>query len=93
MWFQDGWCSIYFLAQAKTLKILKHEIITYGINLDESIQVSIIIVAKLPPLWEDYWKEFKQKIDVINLRYLLAYLSVEDNFKILDSEEEETKGK
>lgn len=50
-------------------------------------------LAKLPPLWEDYWKEFKQKIDVINLRYLLAYLSVEDNFKILDSEEEETKGK
>lgn len=64
-----------------------NKIIANGTNFDESLQVSTI-TDKLPPSWKDCRKELKQKTDVMNLCDLV-YLQVEENFRILDHQEEE----
>ena len=48
-----------------------------NMNMDESIVVSSVI-DKLPPLWKDYKKELKHKIEEITLEQLAQHLRVEE---------------
>ncbi|KAK6130973.1 hypothetical protein DH2020_035277 [Rehmannia glutinosa] len=65
------------ISQVQEIHIILHDLVSEGMILSESFQVSSLI-KKLPPSWSDFARGLKHKSEIFSLEELFVALRIED---------------
>ena len=74
--------SFSLMDQIHNLQVIVSKLKDYGVEVSESFQVGAII-AKLPPLWNDYQKKLLHTSETLTLSSVLKHLRIEEGARIL----------
>lgn len=78
--------------QIHNLQVIVSKLKDYGVEVSESFQVGAII-AKLPPMWNDYQKKLLHTSETLTLSSVLNHLRIEEGARTLQKLELESNPK